>query len=325
MSPEARLSFPCFGGEVAVHLSTRDRDSGVNRDLQRSRERLLIVHRELSRFIPSSELSRLNRAPQRTVRASRLMRMFVRAALFAARRSRGLVDPTLVGALEQAGYESSLDVGEALPLQDALAAIGDLRRPACADPSPGWRSLEVDDRAGTVSRAPGVRLDSGGIAKGLAADMIAGALRQHPAYAVDCCGDVRIGGLSGVPRKVIVDDPFGGRALHEFEVDDGAAATSGIGRRAWLDPDGRPAHHLLDPATGEPAFTGIVQATALAPTAQLAEVLAKTALLRGPEGAAGELPYGGALVFDNGSFQVVPGSRSMAFTDPRSPGAGVAA
>ena len=45
---------------------------------------------------------------------------------------------------------------------------------------------------------------------------------------------------------------------------------------------GRPAHHLLDPSTGRPAWTGLVGATALAPTALEAETLAKIALLSGP-------------------------------------------
>ncbi|HET9040821.1 MAG TPA: FAD:protein FMN transferase, partial [Gemmatimonadales bacterium] len=89
-------------------------------------------------------------------------------------------------------------------------------------------------------------------------------------------------------------------------IEQGAVATSGIGRRAWLTPQGEPAHHLLDPATGLPAFTGVVQVTALAPTAWLGEVLAKTALLRGPGGAAQALAFGGCVVFDDGTFELVP-------------------
>ena len=82
-------------------------------------------------------------------------------------------------------------------------------------------------------------------------------------------------------------------------------ATSGIGKRSWLDGDGSPAHHILDPGTGRPAFTGIVQATALAPTALAAETLAKAALLSGPEGARRWLPHGGVLVLEDGSHQLV--------------------
>jgi len=64
-------------------------------------------------------------------------------------------------------------------------------------------------------------------------------------------------------------------------------------------------HHLLDPATGRPAFTGIVQATALAPTALEAEWRAKAAVLAGPAAAPRRLPHGGVLVFDDGSHMVV--------------------
>ena len=77
-------------------------------------------------------------------------------------------------------------------------------------------------------------------------------------------------------------------------------ATSGIGRRSWLDRQGLVAHHLLDPSTGRAAYTGIVQATALAPTALEAEVRAKAALLAGPASAADHLPHGGLLVLADG-------------------------
>ena len=75
------------------------------------------------------------------------------------------------------------------------------------------------------------------------------------------------------------------------------------GRRppTWLDGNGRPAHHLLDPGTGRPAFTGVVQATAVAPTALEAEVRAKAAVLSGPDGASAWLPHGGVIVLDDGT------------------------
>ena len=82
-------------------------------------------------------------------------------------------------------------------------------------------------------------------------------------------------------------------------------ATSGIGRRSWLAADGAPAHHLLDPATGRPAYTGLLQVTALAPTALAAEVRAKAALLAGPDGVHGWLPDGGVVVHEDGRHEVV--------------------
>ena len=71
-------------------------------------------------------------------------------------------------------------------------------------------------------------------------------------------------------------------------------------------PDGGFAHHLLDPATGAPAWTGLISVTALAPTALEAETLAKAALLSGPDRRAGMLAtYGGLLVHDDGDVEAV--------------------
>jgi FAD:protein FMN transferase len=72
-----------------------------------------------------------------------------------------------------------------------------------------------------------------------------------------------------------------------------------------LGADGRPSHHLLDPFTGAPAFTGIVQVTALAPGGVAAEALSKAALLSGPGRAASWLRYGGLVAHEDGSIEVV--------------------
>jgi FAD:protein FMN transferase len=78
-------------------------------------------------------------------------------------------------------------------------------------------------------------------------------------------------------------DPLTQQPIETVALHDDAVATSGIDRRIWWGPGGLPAHHLLDPSTGRPAWTGVLSATAKAPTAALAEALAKAAVLAGPE------------------------------------------
>ena len=169
-----------------------------------------------------------------------------------------------------------------------------------------WRRIVVDDDARTITRPPWLRIDSGGLGKGLAADLVASSLELHPVFAVDCCGDVRIGGRARVARRVLVEHPGGGEPVHSLAIVDGAVATSGITRRSWRDATGTVGHHILDPRTGRPAWTGVIQATAVAPTALEAEILAKTALLSGPDRGRDVLAeHGGVLVLDDGSVDVV--------------------
>jgi thiamine biosynthesis lipoprotein len=225
--------------------------------------------------------------------------MAVRAGLWAAERTGGLVDPTLIGALETAGYAGDRRAPE-LPLAEVLA-LAPPRRPASPDPAARWRRIEVDDKRGVVRRPPGLRLDTGGFGKGLAADLLAARLAPAPRWAVDCGGDLRVGAPAAAPFAINVRHPITGETIRELSVHDGAVATSGLDIRLWLRPDGRPAHHLLDPATGEPAWTGLVGATALAPTALEAEALAKAALLSGPARAARWLgTHGGLAIRDDG-------------------------
>lgn len=297
---EARRTFECFGGLISVSV-LGPASMEPERAATVAEARLLAAHRQLSRFLPASELSRLNRDPRSSVPADPLLLRLASAAREAGELTDGLVDATLLSEIEAAGYRDSMLGRPSVrrPVEsEAVAAAG-------PHPARAWAKLSVDWPAGTIERPPGVEIDSGGVAKGLLADEVAATLARFPAYAVDCCGDVRVGGMAGRRRPIRVEDPFGGEPICSLEVSDGGVATSGITRRSWEGAGGAPAHHLLDPATGEPAFTGVFQATALAPSAFLADVQAKWALLSGPELAPSRLPYGGVLVLADGSVETV--------------------
>ncbi|MCD6726809.1 MAG: FAD:protein FMN transferase [Solirubrobacteraceae bacterium] len=252
----------------------------------------------LSRFRTGSEICALNADPRRTVPASALLRSAIAAALEAAEHSGGLVDPACLDALEAAGYRESWDGARRVGLGEALAAVAQPRRPAAPHPDFAWTRIEIDDRAGTITRPPGMRLDTGGSGKGHAADLASAPLTGYEHWAVDVGGDVRLGGTAGLVRDVEIEDPFTGGTIDVLRLRAGAVATSGVRSRIWRDADGVVGHHLLDPAGGLPAFTGLVAATALAPTAVEAEALAKAAILAGPSGALRVLARHGGLTVD---------------------------
>jgi len=313
MSDESITRFTCFGGSCGVLVSGRGPVGDAAQATRLAQARMLEWHDQFTRFEESSELSQLNRDPRETVPASAMMVRLVSAAVHAARLTGGLADPTLLGEIESAGYRRSLGAlggPTGVEIRRILEAAPP-RRPATPRPDARWRDIVVDDRAGTITRPPGLRIDLAGVAKGAFGDVLASVLEGHDSFAVDAAGDVRFGGHNTLPRPVAIAAPAGGALLHTFELQRGAAATSGIGRRAWSDASGRPGHHLLDPGTGRPAFTGLVQVTALATTGVEAELRAKAALLSGPVRAAEWLPDGGATIDDEGVVTVFAPSAAL--------------
>jgi thiamine biosynthesis lipoprotein len=300
---EAIEEFQCFGSTCAALVIGSAENGSAHEAAALARRTLLCWHERFSRFLPESELSQLNRDPRHELTVRPLMARLAHAVHTAGSLTGGLVDATLLGEIEQLGYTH--DLGVPIPLATALP-LAPARAPGGSSRKAGWRQIEVDLAAGVIRRPPGVMLDSGGLAKGLFADVLGQMLRSHHSFAINCAGDLLIGGTSETTRAINVESPFDGRILHTFESSQAGVATSGIGRRSWLQRNGEPAHHLLDPATGRPVFTGIVQVTALAPSALLAEIHAKAALLSGPHAAASWLTHGGVIVFDDGSHQVVP-------------------
>jgi thiamine biosynthesis lipoprotein len=259
----------------------------------------------LSRFRPDSELCALNSYVGDVVPASPLLRDAVAAGLAAAERTGGLVDPTLVDEIEGAGYVDSREGSASADLRTALLMAPE-RKPARPDPARRWAMVEVDEQAGVIRRPGGVRFDSGGIGKGLAADLIAERLAGQTRFVIGCGGDLRVGGTLPERQEVLVEHPLTGAQDRRLYIESGAVASSGINVRVWRREDGRFAHHLIDPRTGEPAWTGLVGATALAPTGVEAETMAKAALLSGPDGARSLLAeHGGVLFHEDGEAEPV--------------------
>jgi thiamine biosynthesis lipoprotein len=309
--------FPSMGGIARVTLESEARSKAeLERRAAAIRSVIEDAETALSRFRPDSELSALNRDARPTVPASPLLRRFALAVRWAGARSGGLVDATLLAPLERQGYTTSrADVMPAV--LDAALAAAPPRRPARPHPARAHAGVGVDEE-GRLVRPVGVRLDSGGIGKGLAANVAASTVPAGIRYAISCGGDLAVGGAGPMaPWEVAVHSARTGAPVHRLRVGTCGVATSGISSRLWRRRDGGHAHHLIDPSTGEPAWTGLVAVTAVAATALDAEVLAKTAMLSGP-GRARTLVArrGGVLQHDDGRVEIVAGPPAVRLRRP---------
>jgi FAD:protein FMN transferase len=287
-------AFGIMGGRGRIVLASPARSAGdlaaVAADIQALCE---LVQERLTRFDPESELSRFNRWEPGPP-PSLLLRRLALAARWAGESTDGLVDATRLGDLRRSDAPRA-------PLAGALAAAP-ARRLAAAHRDRAYATLGISEDGG-IRRGPGVQLDSGGLAKGLAADLAADLVPAGVRYAISVGGDVALGGGE---QPITVEPAVPGAEPVALPVAGGGVATSGISARLWQRDDGTYVHHLLDPSTGDPAWTGLVAVTAVAAGALQAEVLAKHALLSGPRDARRLLRRcGGVLHHEDGTLEPV--------------------
>jgi thiamine biosynthesis lipoprotein len=240
----------------------------------RARQRLTDLEARWSRFLPTSELSRLNQSPGRPTVVSAETFQAVGAAVGGWYLTRGRYDPTILAALISAGYDRTFR--QVVP-ESTDPAGGPVQAPGCA-------GIVLMPSVNAVLLPVGVTLDLGGVGKGLAADMVATELVTFGALGacVNLGGDVRV---RGVPPdgswRIAVEDPFD-ENVQWFQVAlaDGAVVTTTRLTRHWQRA-GRQLHHLIDPSTGAPSASGVASVTVVAAEAWRAEVLAKAAFLAG--------------------------------------------
>lgn len=228
----------------------------------------------LSRFRYDSELTRLNQIHERPVQVSQTMWDVLQAARRAEQMTGGLVTPTLLEALIEAGYDRPF---ETLPLRDTY--ILDPMRISIQS----LARIEVNSSARTVTLPPAVTLDFGGIAKGWCAHQAMKRLQAEGPALVNAGGDISISGprSDGSQWQIGIADPFRpGKEIETLYLEQCGVATSGKDRRRWTR-NGLLQHHIIDPLTGQPAETDLLTVTVIAPDAMEAEAAAKAAFILG--------------------------------------------
>lgn len=296
--PHAGGAFAAMGSTVEIAF-VGEPDGAI----EYAQRRLHALEGTWSRFDPASELCALNAAAGLgPFPASAELMAAVDAALQLWRATDGWFDPTTIGALEWAGYDRSFErvragesAGETGPRPHVPTPVG----------------VVVDHERSTITVPLGVRLDVGGVGKGLAADILAAELVLLGAQAVcvSVGGDVSVAGEhpDGAWTVPVTDPTHGNRVGWEVPLVEGCIVQSSRSVRSWRS-GGADHNHLIDPRSGVCADAGIAAAVVVADRAWWAEGVAKAAVIAGAvEGAAliRRLARAGWLIRDDGRVVLV--------------------
>jgi thiamine biosynthesis lipoprotein len=191
------------------------------------------LEKNISRFIPNSDIARLNSAPVNM--PIRLDEATIRCLACAEKLdeiSRGVFDIT-IGPLVDL-WKTETHPSEK-SLRNATRCIG-------------MRHLRIDAGENTAARTcAGLRIDLGGIGKGFAVDRMADRLREwdidHALIHGGASSVMSFGqpeGHEGWPMQI--SNPGGGEILSRFELKDEAMGASGLEKGA----------HIIDPRSARP-------------------------------------------------------------------------
>ena len=238
------------------------------------------VERAASRFRPDSELSRANERSGRPVPVSRLLCRLVAAAVDAADRTGGALDPTVGRQLRHLGYDRDI----------AELAGRELAQAASVPGRPAWRELQLDAERGLLTVPSGAELDLGATAKAQTADWAAAELaaRYGCSVLIELGGDLAVAGDKADWQVLVAERS--GESGQQITLHSGGLATSTTTVRRWPAGD-RSVHHILDPATGRPAAGPWRTVTVAAGSALQANTCSTAAIVlgaRAPDWLAGQ-------------------------------------
>jgi len=269
-----RLPFRAMGGEMLAILEA-DTDSPPS-ILDEVPAWFENWEQTLSRFRPDSELSLLNQTFDQSVAVSDTLWDVFQYALSAETITNGLVTPTVLDAMLEAGYDQNFDNLPHYQYKNEISVL------TAVNPL----SLIIwDEKSQTICLPQGIHLDFGGVAKGWAAHQAAQKLKKYGAALMNAAGDIAISDslANGELWKIGVTNPFVKNTDFEtLNVSRCGIATSGRDRRHW-NQNGLPRHHIINPYTGQSAETDVMTATIVAPTVMEAEAAAKAVVILGSE------------------------------------------
>lgn len=274
-----QLQFQALGSQVYLTLIASP-NFPFDKQFERLQKHIAAFEQRFSRFRPDSELTQFNESAGMETGVSHKFRELLAASKRMAEATKGVYNPFVLPALQEAGYKGSW------PSPHKLAGASDYSDRMVVP------SSELHIKQHSASIPAGTALDFGGIGKGYLLDQLAKLLAPLPlqGYWLSLGGDIACAGfdLDNVPWAVGVQHATDlTKTIATVTNTDGKPlfiATSGVTKRRGYSANGS-WHHLIDPRTGKPAVTDILTVTVTAKSGVNADVYAKTIVIAGGDQA----------------------------------------
>ena len=249
----------------------------------------------------NSEIYALNHSGGKPVSLSSETAQLLHFILDISQQTGGALDPTiypLVNAWGFIGHEYRI------PSEEEIRELLQLT---------GYQKINL--AANTVTLPDGMQLDLGAAGKGYAGELLANLLKEQniTSALLDIGGNIQLVGRKpdGTKWRIGVKNPFGEGSFGILEAEDCAVVTSGGYERYFTDEDGNVYWHILDPATGYPADSGLASVTIIAEDGGLGDALSTALFVMGlDEGAAYWRSRGGfemVLMAQDGTIYLTEG------------------
>lgn len=238
-----------FAMDTVMNLSAYG--NGAKTALENSEAEITRLEDLLSRTKSTSEVSAINRNSDRAVKVSAETAELIQKALHYSAVTDGAFDITIAPVVSAWGFTTAkYQIPSAAELAGLMKKVDYTR---------------VSVSGNTVTTGPGQSIDLGGIAKGYASDRIASIYKKAGVASgiIYLGGNVWVRGKKpdGSNWRVAVQDPNDtDKYVGILKLSDAFAITSG-GYQRYFKKNGKCYHHIIDPATGAPAESGLISAT----------------------------------------------------------------
>ena len=288
-----------FAMDTYINLTAYGKDAEPALDA--AADRLAELEQLWSVTDSESDIYAVNHSSGQRVSVDPLTAELLSFSLQMAEKTGGSLDPTIYPVLTAWGFTTGKNQ---IPADSEITALLQ---------NVDYRKVQLTGN--DVQLENGMMLDLGAVGKGYAGDLLAQTLRESGVKSalLDIGGNVQAIGdkPDGSPWRLGLRDPFSEGTLGILEVSDKAVVTSGNYERYFIGADGKQYGHIIDPATGYPADSGLLSVTVIAQEGKLCDALSTALFVMGRDKAAAywqqNQNFDMILVTEDGELYLTPG------------------